>query len=195
MMSFPGVVISTCFCALFLTISVGLPIFILAFYLSNYEHWNQPMFRSKYGTVLDSMRTTRYRESRKSLHKWQIAFILIFLTRRLVFAVSILWLQEYLLLHFCILYGFSSISCFYLLTFWPFKKAFDTIIEVFNEVCGILLIYHLMCFTDFVYDPMIRYKLGYTYVAVAVSNIAVHVFLILVTNINTLKKPAKTKYK
>ena len=70
MMSFPGVVISTCFCALFLTIIIGLPIFILAFYLSNYEHWNQPKFRSKYGTVLDSMRTTRYRESRKSLHKW-----------------------------------------------------------------------------------------------------------------------------
>ena len=64
MMSFPGVVISTCFCALFMIISVGLPIFILSFYLSNNDHWNQPKFISKYGTVLDSMRTLIYRKSR-----------------------------------------------------------------------------------------------------------------------------------
>ena len=51
--------------------------------------------------------------------------------------------------------------------------------------------YHLICFTDFVPEPEIRYTLGYTYVIFAASNILVHLLLILRSNILKLIEKLK----
>ena len=58
-----------------------------------------------------------------------------------------------------------------------------TLLEVFNEVCCLILMYHLLCFTDFLPDAEFRYYLGYSYVFFAVGNISIHLLLIIVDNI------------
>jgi hypothetical protein len=84
-------------------------------------------------------------------------FISIFCYRRLVLSLLIVFLPSYpyaqaqLVTQSCvfvvILFGYSNV----------YKKSKNTILEFFNEVSITLCCYHLFCFTDFVYDPAMRY--------------------------------------
>ena len=73
-------------------------------------------------------------------------------------------------------------SAVYLLALWPLEELRDTKLEVFNEVTGLFLIYHLMCFSDLVPEPKDRYNIGYSFIAVAFMNVATHLALIIVAN-------------
>jgi len=46
--------------------------------------------------------------------------------------------------------------------------------EIFNECTNILLIYHMMMFTDWVSDPGTRYTIGYVVILVVIGNIVTH---------------------
>ena len=73
-------------------------------------------------------------------------------------------------------------SAVYLLALWPLEEPRDTKLEAFNEVTGLLLLYHLMCFSDLVPEPKHRYNIGYMFIAVAFMNVATHLSLIIVAN-------------
>ena len=113
---FPGVVISTCFCVLFTIISIGLPIFIIVFYLRKSESWNEEKFTAKYGTILEPMFTNKKHEFRGKDYKWAIFFIMLFLIRRIVFATVVIFTPEYLFLHIFFLFAFTTTGTIYLLS-------------------------------------------------------------------------------
>ena len=66
----------------------------------------------------------------------------------------------------------------YLVYFMPMVDKRTMVMEVFNECTIVCLLYHLMCFSDFVPDAEIRSKLGLSYIALALFNILVHLCLI-----------------
>lgn len=77
----------------------------------------------------------------------------------------------------------------------PFDSPFSTKMEIFNECTNILLIYHMMCFTDFVADPNRRYVIGYAVIVVVIGNIATHFFFLIRSTVRTVKmKLSKRKY-
>ena len=50
-----------------------------------------------------------------------------------------------------------------------------------------------MCFSDFVPDARLRYKLGYTYIFVAATNLIFYLGLMIRQNFRSLKKRLKMK--
>ena len=70
--------------------------------------------------------------------------------------------------------------------------------EIFNEVTNLILVYHMLTFTDWVADPRMRYQLGFSVILCVLMNVSVHfTFLIASTikklRLNIIKKIAKRK--
>ena len=50
--------------------------------------------------------------------------------------------------------------------------------ETFNEVITLLVLYLLMCFSDFVYDPTMRNECGKAFIAIVILYALVHLTLL-----------------
>lgn len=61
----------------------------------------------------------------------------------------------------------------------PLKEKGTYMYELFSEVVLMLVIYHMICFTPFVADLEVRFKLGYSVIAVISLHLAVSYLIIL----------------
>lgn len=62
----------------------------------------------------------------------------------------------------------------------------DRQLEFFNEASILLCVYHLYLFTDFVDNPIIRYKVGYSFIGCTCANIMVNVFVLMKVTVESL---------
>lgn len=67
--------------------------------------------------------------------------------------------------------------------------------ETFNECTLICLNYFLFCFNDFVPEAQTRSDLGYYFVAVSLTNMAVHLVFIVAFNLVTFRNYLRSKGK
>lgn len=63
-----------------------------------------------------------------------------------------------------------------------------------NEVTIVFLSYGHMCFTDFVPDPEIRSEVGLYYIAVASTNLLVHIGIMLFGSLFKLRSFCRKKF-
>ena len=62
------------------------------------------------------------------------------------------------------------------------STTFKRRIELFNECTIIVLVYTLLCFTDFVPDPEVRSSIGTFFVGLCCFNLSVHLVILLGTS-------------
>lgn len=106
-------------------------------------------------------------------------FFSIYCYRRLLWAILIVfagntpYAQVMLVTFSCtvvlILMGYSYV----------YREPKQSRLEYFNEFSLIICTYHYYCFTDFVDDPEVRYKVGYSLILVTLINLAVNIFVML----------------
>ena len=82
----------------------------------------------------------------------------------------------------------------YLLHFKPHCSFYSTIVEIFNEVINLILMYHILCFTFFVPEANIRYLVGYSFIGFTVFNLSVHIILMLVEVFQSLLATFKARH-
>ena len=63
-----------------------------------------------------------------------------------------------------------------------------------NECTLIVTTYCLFCFTDYLQNVLVRYRIGYAYMAVSLGNISTHIVFLLRGNFLQLKRICKRKY-
>ena len=177
--SFSGVVISLIFGLVFSVISLILPIFIIVFYPKRTDEWTTKVFNKKYGTVLAGLDRDPDPVRKGYDKRWALFYQMLLLLRRLLFVIAVIGAPNFLVLHFLLLFASSTASIIFLLSLWPTIKPRDTKLQVFNEICSYLLLYHLMCFSDFLPDAKVRYNLGYSYVFVAATNLIFYLGLMI----------------
>ena len=81
----------------------------------------------------------------------------------------------------------------YLQTARPLESGFFIKMETFNECTLLALTYLLMCFTDFVPAAETRSDLGLVYIAISLSNMAVHLAFLVAASILLAKAACKTR--
>ena len=82
----------------------------------------------------------------------------------------------------------------YLMHVWPLETTFATKMEVFNECTIIVLHYGLMCFTDYVPEPSTRYQIGWPYIALFLSNLLVHLSLLVLGSSKQVNNCCRRRY-
>jgi hypothetical protein len=68
----------------------------------------------------------------------------------------------------------------------PYESAFQRRMELFNEAMVTLIMYSIICFTDFIPDINIRYQLGYVSIILICIHFTVNVVVLLKTNFRQL---------
>jgi hypothetical protein len=82
----------------------------------------------------------------------------------------------------------------YLIKVKPFEDPFFNKLEIFNEVCVLLSIYHLFTFTDFVGNVVMQYNIGWSMVGLTCFNIVTNILIVVICTISELiKKIRKMK--
>ena len=71
-------------------ICIGLPIFVMAFYLAKIDSWEDESFQKSYGAILEDLDTNPCPTKRGHSAKWAIIFPMILILRRGVFTVAIM---------------------------------------------------------------------------------------------------------
>ena len=107
---------------------------------------------STYGALLNGTRVDSERRS-----KWILLYPAIFFARRIALITSVLLIGNFLWIQLAIQFTFCTTMVIYLMHVKPLETSFANKMEVFNECTIIFLHYGLMCFTDFVPEPSIRY--------------------------------------
>jgi hypothetical protein len=72
-----------------------------------------------------------------------------------------------------------TLSCVFVVIFFGYSNVYKTsknsLLEFFNEATILVCCYHMSCFTDFVDDPKIRYKIGGSLIVFTMINLAINV--------------------
>ena len=111
---------------------------------------------------------------------------MIFFYRRLLFVYSSLLLGQYLLLQLGIQIYMVQFYLMILHSFRPLESRFALLKQTVDEFTYLLLIYTLLCFTNFIPDPVIRSNIGIVYKSIIFSNVGFHLLLMLKESIKTL---------
>ena len=67
----------------------------------------------------------------------------------------------------------------YLGYFKPFYTKNQNLLEIGNEICILLVSYHLFLFTDFINDPQFEYNIGWSIIALTTLNIIINSLIVV----------------
>ena len=150
----------------------------MIFFLKREDEWKEEKFKKRYGSVLDEIVV----EVHPKLYskKWALFFPMMVIFRRLAFVGSVVLIPDQSFFQITIQMILTMVNTSYLLHFKPHCSFYSTIVEIFNEVINLILMYHILCFTFFVPEANIRYLIGYSFIGFTVFNLSVHIILMLV---------------
>jgi len=111
-----------------------------------------------------------------------------FLVRRFIIAFIVVYLQTAVIWQIALMTLTIITQVIILGRLQPFELPSKTKYELFSEVVVMLVMYHLICFTPFVPDVDMRFKLGYSVSAIVIVHLAVSMAILLRVTYLDLKK-------
>ena len=171
---FPMVTACNILAIIFIVLCCVLPIFMIIQYARKVNDWNREEFKARYGTLLENS-NLEYKGS-----KWLVLLVpMSYFLRRLLFClvlvfwVDVFWPQVAIQL--------MASTCIIILLQWnrTLTSNFATNMETFNEVISLIILYILLCFSDWVPDPETRNDCGKVFIAVVGFYLLVHIYQLL----------------
>jgi len=148
---------------------VAAPIFVIVFYGRNFSKLSDEDFESKFGSVYEGLKTSE---------RYVLAYTPVFLLRRALFTVNSLLLYEYVMIQMgCAVVITLAQGC-YILQFKPFDDPLINMLEAMNETITLLLIDLIFLFTPLIESQKLKYRLGFVFIGMLASCIAVHLFFL-----------------
>jgi len=132
-------------CIAGLTLTVFLPPFVLWFLVKNRGKLNQPENKQKFSSLYEGL---------EKQNVWGLYFTFLFLFKRLIIAVVVVFLQGMPWLQIQIVVFMLSLDIIYTGYLQPFNKKFSNRMEIINNVFIMLCSYYLFLFTAFVPSPV-----------------------------------------
>ena len=139
----------------------------------NTKKWNEKVFKERYGSLIDGADTEL-----KSGHLVVLFIPLTYFLRRLIFCICLVFWIEFLWGQVFFQFMISVLMIIFLQWFRPLESDFATNMETFNEICTLLVLYLLMCLSDFVPDPTVRSECGKVYIALIIFYVLVHFYIL-----------------
>jgi len=102
-----------------------------------------------------------------------------FLVRRFILAFIVVYMQTAVIWQISLMTMTIITQVIILGRLQPFVLPSKTKYELFSEVVVMLVMYHLICFTPFVPDVDMRFRLGYSVSAIVIAHLAVSMAILL----------------
>jgi len=155
------------------------------FYVKTFNRWSDEDYDNKYGAVFEGLRKDT---------KAALFYPLIFMVRRIAFSIVAIFTLEHLFLQIWCLFIFSTLQLVFLFAVKPFDIPLMQGLEVFNELCSVILIYVMMCFSDANND--LEYTANYydfAFLFGMAVNLIVHVYLLVKDSVLSIKDKIKAR--
>ena len=122
------------------------------------------------------------------LHTKFLFWPLFFMLRRLLFVVSVIWLEKYIVFQVFLQMAASEAILIYLYYNSPFETPFLNRMEVLNECMSVVVLYFLMGFSAaYFQDPQMRYDMGYAFIVCFILYLSVPLFFILKDTLRNIR--------
>ena len=166
--------IQSLFALFFFALLLGFPIIMGYLLLTNFDKLEDEKFLETFGEF--------YRELNLANGKVVLWQPLWFLFRRLMLAIMVVYFDGAVIWQISLMAFQVIVAVIVYGNVEPFKDRHVNKFEIFNEVTVMFVMYNIMCFTPFVPDVEVRYKLGFVVCALITFNILV--------NLSRMVKPA-----
>lgn len=122
-----------------------------------------------------------------------------FLMRRLIYAVSIIFLVGVPAIQILLQMSMSSTHLMYVLQTKPLDSPFENFLELVNEATILVIMTSLLIFTDDKIESKTSMTIGYVLITIILVNILINIVIALYTNVSFLckrvVKPKLEKYR
>lgn len=172
------------FACLFAALIVAAPFFILGFYHYHFIAFSEEEFEEKYGSVYEGLK----REKRSV-----IVYMTYFVIRRGTFAITSVFLYEYVVLQIESAMIITLLAACYIAVYQPFEEDLLNRLEVMTECFTLLLLAVVFAFTDMFDDTSFQYLIGFVFVGVMCFCIGCHLYFLARDSISDLIKLIKSK--
>lgn len=142
------VIVNNCVMFTFMVVLVAFPVWLTMFMLRNYDHLQQHKYIRSY---LPAYQNIDLQNNRRALYQ-----PIIFIGRRLGIVLVSILLVDFIFVQILLLIYMQLAVLSYNTQVQPFVTRQKFWNEMFNEVTGLFVIYHLLTFTDFVVNPETR---------------------------------------
>ena len=116
-----------------------------------------------------------------------------FLVRRFLLALTVVNLNNTVIWQVSLMTAQIVFAVILLGNVRPFAVPENNNIEVVNEVILMLVMYHMICFTPFIYDLEIRYNLGFIVCFVVVMHLVVNFYFMIATSVRESRRAYKLR--
>ncbi|CDW88792.1 cadg domain containing protein [Stylonychia lemnae] len=146
-------ILSSLLALVFFILTVLSPIAIAIFINKSFDYIQaeDDLYEKRYGSLWDTLK----RDSRKTLF-WNVLFLL----KRFAFALTAVFMRESPTAQVQIVVYLNLTTMMYVLYTKPFSNPAINKLEIFNEVCVLLISYLSFLFTDYINNPKTQYKIG-----------------------------------
>lgn len=118
----------------------------------------------------------------------------MYLFRRLTLPIVIVLLPNVLLAQYMWVQFTGSAICCYVAYKQPFTSKAKNVATLVEEMTIIVLVYHILCFTQWVVDPSARHNLGFSFVTIVTSILFIFHFVGLKQAIGSVVNFLKRRY-
>lgn len=149
---------------------LALPIVMVIYVSYRVAHWTDEKFLKINGTLLDGL-STNWISRRQSV----LFMPSMYFGRRLAFVLTIVYLPEFFWAVIAVQFAISLSLIMFLQWDRPLENRFAAGLQTFNECTTLMILYVVMCFSNFVGDPEMRSELGLVFVGVVSFNVFCHI--------------------
>ena len=111
-----------------------------------------------------------------------MAMPMLFFVRRLTMCYSLVFMRGFVWGQIALQAFVTLTMIIYLMWFRPYKSQFSNRIETFNEVMALLILYSIICFTDFVPEVEMKGHIGTALICAVCFYASVHLLFMFKQN-------------
>lgn len=182
---FDSVSLSNTLCLIFFCLCCALPFILLLNFCWNRSKWGDQAFSQKYETLIGG---TRFADA----ERYAIAVVCLnfaYFTRRMTLCLTLVLWQDFFWGQIFVCLMTSLILACLILATKPLDSSFSNRLEIFNEGMALLVLYMMMCFTDFIRQSSRRGTIGLIYCSLICVFAVVHLLFLITDSIRkTYKK-------
>ena len=149
---------------------VLIPGLVSAYLQINRGRFHKKAFHGRFASVIGEL------NHKQSLSSWLFS---LYCYRRLILGLLIVFMSRYSYAQVQLICFATGIGFILFHAINPIKSRVIYNLEMFNEVCILLCIYHHFCFTDFVPEPEARYVMGQSLVNMTLFNLGANMFFMV----------------
>ena len=152
--------LNTYFAIVFLVMLTLYPALMQTFLYLRRDSLTKKGFKNKYHGAYEGL------DVRKNKF---LVYPLVFFYRRLLIPSSIIFYPDSFILHFATTFLTSMINITLIAYQRPFESKKKNVVHILGEVDILCLLYHFLCFTDFVTDTRLRHYVGYSAITIVLT--------------------------